>query len=144
MKKSLTGLLFLAALIMAPVPVMAGTSVHIGIGLPPIIIGGPPYLVEIPETDEVYAAPDVNVELFFWNGWWWRPHEGHWYRSHYYDHGWTHYNRVPGFYHHVDPGWRGYYRDHYWHGQHWDYHRVPGGRFQGGYHGGHQGGHRGH
>ncbi len=136
--------LFLAALLLAPVPAMAGTSVHVGIGLPPVIIGGPPDMVAIPGPDEVYVAPDVDVELFFWNGWWWRPYGGHWYRSHYYDQGWTRYKKVPGFYHRVDPGWRVYYRDRSWHGQHWNYHRVPGGRFQGGHHGGQHGGHPRH
>ena len=148
MKKSLLGLLFTAVLVVSPIPAMAGVRVGVGIALPPIVIGGgappgPPDLVEVPDTDRVYVAPDVSVELFFWNGWWWRPYEGRWYRSHYYDRGWAYYNRAPRFYHRVDPGWRGNYRTHNWHGRPWNYERVPGGHFQQGQgrHGGHYGGH---
>jgi hypothetical protein len=130
MKKLHLSILFLA-LVITPIPAIAGARVSVNIGLPPIVIGGPPDLVEIPDSDEVYAAPDVNVELFFWNGWWWRPYEGRWYRSHYYDRGWVHYDRIPRFYHHVDPGWRGYYRTHTWHGHLWNYERIPSRNFHG-------------
>jgi len=131
MKKLYLLTILLASVFITPVPAMAGTRVGVNIVLPPIVIGGPIDLVEIPDTDEVYVAPDVNVELFFWGGWWWRPYEGRWYRSHYYDRGWTHYNSVPRFSHHVDPGWRGNYRAHTWHGHQWNYHRVPSRSFQG-------------
>jgi len=126
MKKLYLLTIFMALVMITPIPAMAG--VRVNIGLPPIVIGiggGPPDLVEIPDTDRVYVAPDVDVELFFWNGWWWRPYEGRWYRSHYYDRGWANYNRDPRFYHHVDPGWRGYYRAHTWHGRQWNYQRIP-------------------
>ena len=43
----------------------------------------------------VYVVPDVEVDLFFWNGWWWRPWEGRWCRSRYYDRDWGYYDRVP-------------------------------------------------
>ena len=78
---------------------------------PPIPFVAPPEMVVIPET-YVYVAPDIDVDLFFWNGWWWRLWEDRWYRSHYYNRGWGYYNNVPSFYFDVDPGWRGYYRDH--------------------------------
>jgi hypothetical protein len=133
MKKLQILIIFLALAFITPIPAMAGVRVGVNINLPPIAIGigGPPDLVEIPDADQAYVAPDVNVDLFFWNGWWWRPYEGRWYRSHYYDRGWAHYNRAPGFYHHVDPRWRDNYRAHNWHGRPWDYQRVPGGHFQG-------------
>ena len=133
MKKLQILIIFLALVFITPIPAMAGVRVGVNIGLPPIVIGigGPPDLVEIPDTEHVYVAPDVSVELFFWNGWWWRPYEGRWYRSHYYDRGWAHYNSVPRFSHHVDPGWRGNYRAHTWHGHQWNYQRVPSHNFQG-------------
>ena len=96
---------------------------------PPIPFVVPPEVIVIPETN-VYVAPDIDVDLFFWNGWWWRPWEGRWYRSHYYDRGWGYYNAVPSFYFDVDPGWRGYYRDHNWYGHRWDYERIPNQRLQ--------------
>ena len=77
------------------------------------------------DTPDVYAIPDSDADLFFWNGWWWRLWEGRWYRSHYYDRAWGYYNNVPSFYFDVDPGWRGYYRDHNWYGHRWDYERIP-------------------
>src|SRR4030042_4221786 len=75
---------------------------------------GPPDVVVMPDTDDVYFVPDINVDMFFWNGWWWRSNESRWYRSQYYDRCWAYYNDVPSFYYDVDPGWRGYYRDHNW------------------------------
>jgi len=132
MKKSLLGILLMAIVIAAPITAKAGVRVGVNIGIPPIVIGvgGPPDLVEVPYAAGVYVAPDVNVDLFFWNGWWWRPYGGHWYRSRYYDRGWGYYNRVPRFYQRVDPAWRGYYRAHNWHGRPWNYERIPGSRFQ--------------
>jgi hypothetical protein len=84
----------------------------------------------IPDTDDVYVVPDINVDVFFWNGWWWRPWEGRWYRSRYYDRGWGYYDNVPSFYFDVDPGWRGYYRNHYWRDHRWNYERIPNRRLQ--------------
>jgi len=84
----------------------------------------------MPDTNDVYVAPDVNVDLFFWNGWWWRLWDGRWYRAHYYDRGWGYYKTVPSFYFDVDPGWRGYYRDHNWYGHRWNYERIPNQRLQ--------------
>lgn len=121
----LAGTALLTVVLVVPVPAMAGTSVSIGINLPPIVFTAPPDVVVIPDTDDVYVAPDINVELYFWNGWWWRPWDGRWYSSHYYDRGWVYYERVPVFYYDVDPGWRGYYRDRVWYGHRWNYVRIP-------------------
>ncbi len=68
--------------------------------------------------------------MFFWNGWWWRPWEGRWYRSRYYNRGWGYYNNVPSFYYDVDPGWRDYYRARNWSGHRWNYERIPHQRLQ--------------
>ncbi|MGA2527359.1 MAG: hypothetical protein ABSF79_12220, partial [Smithellaceae bacterium] len=57
---------------------------------PPIVFAAPPELVVIPETN-VYAVPDVDVDIFFYSGWWWRPWEGRWYRSRNYNSGWGYY-----------------------------------------------------
>jgi hypothetical protein len=128
----------------------AGVSVGIGVALPPpIVVQTPPAMVVLPSTPGVYVAPGLRIDLFFWNGWWWRPWRGHWYRSRYYDHGWVYYKRgVPGFYGHVNPGWRGYYRSHSWDGRPWNYRVIPHDRFARGpyghypYHGHY--GHNGH
>jgi len=130
MKKLLLGTILLALAIVVPIPTMAGVNIGIGISLPPpIVFAAPPELIVLPET-YVYVVPDVDVDIFFYNGWWWRPWEGRWYRSRYYNRGWAYYNNVPSFYFDVDPGWRGYYRDHNWYGHRWNYERIPNQRLQ--------------
>ena len=131
MKKLLLGTISLALASMVSIPAMAGVKISVGIALPPaIVFQAPPDVIVLPDTNDVYAVPNINVDLFFWNGWWWRLWEGRWYRSHYYDRGWAHYNNVPSFYFDVDPGWRRYYRDRDWHGHRWEYERIPNGRLQ--------------
>ncbi len=115
-----------------PMPTMAQVNINVSVGLPlppPIVFAAPPELIVIPAT-YVYVAPDIDVDLFFWNGWWWRPWQGRWYRSRHHDRGWAHYGNVPSFYFDVDPGWRGYYRHHNWYGHRWDYERIPNHRVQ--------------
>jgi hypothetical protein len=131
MKKLLFGAILLALVMAVPLPTMAQVGVNISFGLPsPIGFAAPPEMIVLPETDNVYAVPGIDVDLFFWNGWWWRPWYGRWYRSRYYDRGWGYYNTVPRFYYDVDPGWRGYYTNRNWQGRPWNYERIPHQRFQ--------------
>ncbi len=126
MKKLLLGSILLALAIVVPLSVRAEVNISIGFPLPPpVVFSAPPEVIVVPDAYDVYAVPDVDVDIFFWNGWWWRPWGGRWYRSNYYDRGWAYYANVPSFYYDVDPGWRGYYRDRHWHGHRWDYERVP-------------------
>ena len=112
MNKFLFGTMLVALVIVGPIPTMAAVDISIGISLPPpIVFRAPPDVIVMPDTHNVYVVPDIDVDMFFWNGWWWRLWEGRWYRSHYYNRGWGYYNKVPSFYFDVDPGWRGYYRD---------------------------------
>jgi hypothetical protein len=120
-----------ASVIAGPIPSMAQVEVGVHISLPPLItFAAPPEVIALPDTNGVYVAPDINVDLFFWNGWWWRPWEGGWYRSHYYDRGWVYYSHVPSFYFDVDPRWRGYYQHHDWYGHRWNYERISNQRLQ--------------
>ena len=90
MKKLLLGTILLALAIVVPIPTMAGVNISIGISLPPpIVFAAPPDVVAMPDANGVYFVPDIAVDMFFWNGWWWRPWEGRWYRSLYYDRGWA-------------------------------------------------------
>jgi len=131
MKKLLLGTILLALAIVIPIPTIAAVDISIGISLPPpIVFEAPPEVIVIPDTNNVYVVPNIDVDFFFWNGWWWRPWEGRWYRSHYYNRGWVYYNNVPSFYFDIDPGWRGYYRDHNWYGHRWNYERIPSRRLQ--------------
>ncbi len=92
---------------------------------PPIEFNGPPHVIVIPDTYYVYAVPDINFDLYFWDGWWWRSWNNRWYRSRYYDHDWYYYNAVPSFYFDFFVGWRNCYRNHNWYGHNWNYERIP-------------------
>jgi len=125
MKKLLIRTILLASILVFPVPTMAGVDVGVSISLPPLIVfASPPEVVVIPET-YVYVVPDVDVDIFFYDGWWWRLWEGRWYRSRRYDAGWGYYRRVPSFYGRVPSGWRNDYREHRWGGHQWNYQRIP-------------------
>ena len=126
MKKVLLATVLLALTMIAPVSLQAEVNVSIGFSLPgAVAFEGPPDVIVLPDTDNVYVVPDRDEDIFFWNGWWWRPWEGRWYRSHSYNRGWAYYNKVPRFYYDLDPGWRGYYRDRNWSGHQWNYQRIP-------------------
>ena len=126
MRKVLLGTALLWALLCAvPLPTMAGTYVNVSIGLPPpMYFARPPELVVLPGS-YVYVAPDVAEDIFFYNGWWWRPWRGHWYRSRSCNSGWAYYRNVPSFYRGIHPGWRDDYREHRWQGHPWDHQRIP-------------------
>ncbi len=128
MKKLLFGTIVLALISIFPITTLAGVDVSVGISIPlppPITFEAPPDVVALPDTNGVYVDPSVNVDIFFWNGFWWRPWEGRWYRSPYYDRGWAYFDSVPRFYYDVDPYWRGYYQNHNWHGHIWNYQPIP-------------------
>jgi len=124
MKKLMSGIIFFAGVLFAPFSVSAGVSVHIDIPLPPpIIFPAPPHLVVIPET-YIYAVPDIQDDLFFYSGWWWRPWNGRWYRSRYYDRGWTYDHQPPFFHRTIPPGWRDNYRNKTWKGHRWEHRKI--------------------
>jgi hypothetical protein len=125
MKRILSGTLFLALAFMAPQPMKAGVEVGIHLSLPhPIMFTGSPEMIVLPETN-VYVVPDMEEEIFFYDGWWWRPWEGRWYRSRDYRSGWNRYSHVPSFYASIPSGWRNEYRDHRWRGHQWNYQHIP-------------------
>lgn len=133
MKKFLVLAMLSAFVVVAPLSVGAQVSVGVNIGVPlppPLVVPAPPAVVVLPGALDVYVAPDIAVDLFFYNGWWWRPWGGRWYRSRYYDRGWGFFNHVPRFYAGVDPGWRGFYASHNWHGQPWNFQRISNSQLQ--------------
>lgn len=131
MKKLLFGTFLLALLFSFPLSTMAEVSVNIGfsIPLPPVIqYREPPTMVVLPHT-YTYVAPGVDVDIFFNDGWWWRPYQGRWYRSRHYNSGWVYQRQPPSFYIEVPRHWRDDYRKHQWKGRRWnperrDYHEV--------------------
>lgn len=125
MKKLFLGTLLLGLAIISPLPAVAGIDVGVSISLPsPIVFAAPPELIVLPET-YVYVVPDVDVDIFFYGGWWWRPWEGRWYRSRSYSSGWIHYDNVPSFYAEIPSGWRNDYRERRWQGLQWNYQQIP-------------------
>ena len=125
MRKLLIRTVLLASVLLFPVPTMAEVNIGISIPLPPLIVfASPPEVVVIPET-YVYVVPDSDVDIFFYDGWWWRPWEGRWYRSRHYGSGWVYYQRVPSFYGRVPSSWRNDYRERRWGGHPWNHQRIP-------------------
>lgn len=125
MKKILLTALPLTMLWLCPLPAMAGMDVDIHILLPPAIVyAEPPELIVLPET-YIYAVPDIEADIYFHDGWWWRPWDGHWYRSRSYSSGWSHYQNVPVFARQIPSGWRNEYRERRWKGHKWHIQRLP-------------------
>ena len=100
-------------------------DVNVRIALPPpIVFAAPPEVIVLPGT-YVYVVPDLQVDIFFYEGWWWRTWEGRWYRSRDYGSGWGYYRSEPTFYRQIPSDWRNYYRERRWHGNEWNYRRIP-------------------
>jgi len=74
-----------------------GVNINIGTNLPSVRFAAPPDLVVIPGT-YVYLVPDIDADVLYFQGYWWRPYEGRWYRSQEYNGPWSRLEaeRVPG------------------------------------------------
>ena len=130
MKKIFTGTLLLALLLLIPLSTTARADIDVHISVPPpIMFVEPPELIVLPGT-YIYAVPDVEVDIFFYDGWWWRIWDNRWYRSREYNTGWVYYESVPTFYTEIPSDWRHYYRERRWRGQEWNYQRIPHHRVQ--------------
>jgi hypothetical protein len=106
-------------------PILTKAGVEINISFPPpIVFPEPPEVVVIPDT-YVYVAPAVSADIFFFQGYWWRPWEGRWYRSRSYNEGWAYIERPPAVLIGIPPGWRKEYKERRWKGQEWYYSRIP-------------------
>lgn len=95
--------LFSAALIIAacgvffPAPANAEVNVNITLPLPGLVLPAPPGLVVIPGT-YVYYPPQVDADIFFYRGYWYRPYRSGWYIGSGYNGPWRAIGRrgVPG------------------------------------------------
>ncbi len=96
-------------------PATAEVNVSIGVFAPPppVVVAGPPPMTVMPGPYYVYYAPEVPAGLFFYQGAWWRPHEGHWFRAYSYKGPWRYIDndhtptpilRLPADYRQVPPG----------------------------------------
>jgi hypothetical protein len=83
-------------------------NLNISIGTPPsVVIQSPPPMAVIPGT-YVYIASNVGVDILFYHGHWYRPHEGHWFSAPSYKGPWVHVApaRVPRAILELPPGYR--------------------------------------
>ncbi len=91
-----------------------GVDINIGIYAPPppFVVPAPPPVILIPET-YVYYVPDIEVDILFYHGYWYRPHEGRWYIAQHYNGPWGYLApqkvprdliRLPPNYHNIPPG----------------------------------------
>lgn len=77
-------------------PVHAGTNVNVNLGLPvpvvvapqPVYVEQPPAMVVIPQSN-IYFAPGVSVDLFFYDNRWWNRRGDRWYRGSGYNGPWV-------------------------------------------------------
>ena len=128
---------------------IAGFSLNVGVSLPPLVIAAPPVVAVIPGTN-VYFCPDVAMDVFFHNGYWYRLYQGGWYRSIDYNGPWGYiavanvppvflhlptdyravgYRRIP--YADFHGNWRAWQRDRYWEHHAWGRNDLGRGREMG-------------
>jgi hypothetical protein len=125
------GILALSSTVTSSATAQVSVSVGVDVEPPPeIAFSAPPDVVVLPETTGVYVVPEAEHDIYFWNGFWWRPWGGRWFRSRNYDRGWAHYRAIPEFYGDVDPQWRTHYHDRSWYGHPWEYRRIAHGDLQ--------------
>jgi len=67
--------MFLVFGLFTPAMSSAEVNINIDIPLPGLVIPAPPALVVIPGT-YVYYPPDVQTDIFFYHGYWYRPYRG--------------------------------------------------------------------
>jgi hypothetical protein len=91
----------------------AGVRVGIGINIPVYSFAAPPPLVVIPGT-YAYFAPEADVDIVFYQGFWYRPYEGRWFRARGYNGPWATIApaRVPRVLIELPSDYRHTYREH--------------------------------
>ncbi|HET6513743.1 MAG TPA: hypothetical protein VFG09_01165 [Thermodesulfovibrionales bacterium] len=90
----------------------ARVDVSVGINIPAYTFPAPPPMVVIPGT-YAYFAPNAEIDIVFYHGYWYRPYESRWYRARAYNGPWTYLApaRVPSVLIQVPPDYRHRYRD---------------------------------
>lgn len=65
----------------------AEVSVNINLGPPHIVVAEPPELVLVPDL-QLYFVPHPEIDVFFFNGFWWSLRGKSWYRAKAYNGPW--------------------------------------------------------
>ena len=115
MRKQIFGKLFqslfvaLVVLSIAASGAAAEVSLSVNIG-PPLIVAPPSAMVMVPGSS-VYFAPGLDIDIFFYGGYWWSPRGDRWYRARAYDGPWRGVSRssVPRAVHRVPGDYRSVY-----------------------------------
>ncbi len=80
--RSLTGfkaiIILLVLGLMTPATGAAGVNARVFVPLPELFIPAPPALIVVPGT-YIYYPPDIEMDLLFYHGYWYRPYRGGWY-----------------------------------------------------------------
>ena len=116
MRKSCLALLIAASAALGAIaaPRVSSAQVEVTLGvkvpLPPLprfVFPAPPIVVVVPGT-YVYVVPDVDVDIVFYHGYWYRPHGDRWYRAARYNGPWwlLTEQQVPGAFKKLPPGFR--------------------------------------
>ncbi len=87
MKRSTAIVLVVAAVMVCSVGYSSHVHARVYVPLPEFVIDAEPDLVVIPGT-YVYRVPDIETDILFYQGFWYRPFEGRWYRSRSYNGPW--------------------------------------------------------
>ncbi|MBI5056404.1 MAG: hypothetical protein HZB61_07305 [Nitrospirae bacterium] len=138
-KLMFASLLFMFLCLIHPLSADAEVNVNINIGPPPVFeIPAPPEVLVIPGT-YAYFVPDIDVDIIFYHGYWYRPHRDHWYRASSYNGPWGYIVRervpvvilnLPPDYRHIPPrhsripyghlkeNWRGWEKEKHWDDEH--------------------------
>jgi hypothetical protein len=120
-------------------PVQSYAEVQVNVGIfappPPVVISGPPAVMVIPGATYVYFVPDIQPDIFFYGGYWYRSHAGRWFRAGSYSGPWNYMDhgkvppalvRLPQDYRHIPSGhqkipygqlkknWKYWERDRHW------------------------------
>lgn len=69
-------------------PGFAGMDVSVNIGVPAVVVVEPPEMVLVPNS-QIYYAPSVEADLFFYRGNWYTRNGHRWYRGRSYKGPWT-------------------------------------------------------
>jgi len=79
--------LLTALILVAPATGAAEVNVNINVPLPGLVISSPPSMAVIPGT-YVYYPPEVSANIFFYQGYWYRPHHEGWFIANGYNGPW--------------------------------------------------------
>lgn len=104
MSRTILSSVFVAITVLAA-PALAEVDVNVSIGLPVLAVGPEPVMAVIPGT-YVYFVLDLDSDLFFYQGYWWRVHNGRWYRAAAPGGPWRFFRKVPRPLLSLPPGWR--------------------------------------